>query len=1051
MKITKYFLSLAAAVGMVAGCYKPELVEIAAPENVVAPVLESVEDIVITKENLNTGVVALKWSAADFGAQTQVNYSVEVAAAGSDAKNVLTSGISGTESEVNYQTLNTFLLSNLGFVPNVASDVNFYISAKVGEYSKVYSEPVKVVVTPMEAVVPESDLYGKVWVIGDYCGWDFGKTQFLFDYAKDETIYSGVVDFGEKAANGWKISGAAGWDDACNWGLDGDAAAPEAEASQIQLISSGGSKDIKIYSKRFYNLEFDKSALTLKVKNSFDQLGVIGDFNSWGGDVVMEYNPKLVRFYADVEIPADGGLKVRVDADWTTSWGKDMGGDNLPVSAGNYRVYLDLNKGTLTLDAKMYGQPEPGVSDVEPEPEPVKWYIKGNFNEWGGEPVVEMTNSGDKWTAKKVKLAAIDEFKVASSENTWLGGPEENADSQIDAADPYKVFKPTLGEAFATGEKNIAPGAEGEYDIVYDAAAGTITVSAAKLIEGWALVGTITGWADGADIVMTQNGAVWSVTNVAITKDDQFKIRKDGSWDVNRGAAGDVEPAVVTVGEGFAAVAGGKNLAVPADGNYDIYYNEAEETIHVLATGSDAPVYGTTWYLVGTFNNWATGDVNFMMKKDGEYLVFKGLTLAENGEVKFNAGDWDVNRGGTFAVDAALAATQDGPNFKVPAGTYDVYLSLDEATAYFMTPGKTPADAGAAPEPEPQPEPTDWFMVGDINGWTVADENYKMTKEGDYFVFKNLVLDANKGIKFNAGSWDVQRGLGEGTFAPNAAVALSADGGSGNITVTAGTYDVYLDVEGMKAYFMTDGKTPADAGAAPEPEPEPEVKAWHMAGSFNGWAAQDANYKMTKEGDFYVFKNFVLAANTVMKFVVGSWAEELGGDGSAFGANAALNLAKENMKVNAGTYDVYLDEANKKAYFMTDGKTPAEAGEVVVEPYDLTKILCGLTGSFNGWSNPPTGGYLASYVSHEGNVATYKVSNVALAAGDELKLILDDAWCGGTLNPDFSIDIVYSGGANVAVPEGISGNFDVTITFKYELIDKVHTFSEIKAQVTPAA
>ncbi len=768
MKITKYFLSLAAAVGMIAGCQKPEIVEIAAPENVVAPVLEAIDDIQITKDNLNEGNVTIKWSAADFGAHTQVNYALEIAAAGNDSKHVLTSGINGTETTVAYLTLNTFLLSDLGFTANVPGDIDLYISAKVGEYAKVYSESLKVAVTPMEAVVPEADLYDKVWVIGDYCGWDHGKTQHLFDYAKEGNIYNGVIDFGEKAANGFKLTGVAAWDDTCNWGTDGDAAAPEAEAGTIQLISSGGSGNISCYSKRFYNFEFDKSSLTLKVKNSFDQLGVIGDFNSWGGDVVMEYNPKLVRFYADVEIPADGGLKVRVDADWAISWGAPENGDDITagpiavgganggVKAGNYRIYLDLNKGTIEASAKMYGKPEPGVSDVEPEPEPLKWYVNGNFNGWGGEPVVEMTNSGDIWTAKKVKFAAIDEFKLTSSENAWVGGPEANAKSTIDPANPYDVYKPVLGEAFATGDMNIAVGAEGEYDIVYDSAAGTITVSAAKLIEGWALVGTITGWADGADILMTQNGPVWSVTNVAITAADQFKIRKDGTWDVNRGAAGSVEPAVVTVGEGFAAVAGGKNLAVPADGNYDIYYNEAEETIHVLAAGSDAPVYGNTWYLVGTFNGWTVADAAYMMKKGAEYFVFKGFTMAEAGEVKLNAGNWDVNRGGdVFSVDAALPVTNGGKNLAVPAGSYDVYLSLDESTLYFMTPGKTPADAGAAPEPEKPDVPTELYIIGEEFGnWNWADANVVAMNPvagdngaGQFWAIRYIT--AGKGFKFS--------------------------------------------------------------------------------------------------------------------------------------------------------------------------------------------------------------------------------------------------------------------------------------------------------------
>ena len=51
MKITKYFLSMAAALGMIAGCQKPELVQLVAPENAVAPVLETVEDVVFKGGN----------------------------------------------------------------------------------------------------------------------------------------------------------------------------------------------------------------------------------------------------------------------------------------------------------------------------------------------------------------------------------------------------------------------------------------------------------------------------------------------------------------------------------------------------------------------------------------------------------------------------------------------------------------------------------------------------------------------------------------------------------------------------------------------------------------------------------------------------------------------------------------------------------------------------------------------------------------------------------------------------------------------------------------
>ena len=86
MKITKYLLSMAAALGMFAGCYKPEMVQVSAPEDVIAPVLEAIDGpIDITAENMASGVVEFKWSLADYGVLTQVDYSIEVATAAAPA------------------------------------------------------------------------------------------------------------------------------------------------------------------------------------------------------------------------------------------------------------------------------------------------------------------------------------------------------------------------------------------------------------------------------------------------------------------------------------------------------------------------------------------------------------------------------------------------------------------------------------------------------------------------------------------------------------------------------------------------------------------------------------------------------------------------------------------------------------------------------------------------------------------------------------------------------------------------------------------------------
>ena len=273
MKITRYAMMLAAATGLLSACQKLDEVKAYDPDKVVAPVLHALPgEIVITPDNMGS-TQTFTWDAADFGVRTQINYSIE-ASYNDGAKLVLFTGMNGTSSEQTYESLNNILAlsvedGGLGVPSGEPTDVDFYISATIGtDFEKFYSAPatVRMTVTTAERTYPQ------VWVIGDYCGWNFDNAQGLFCFSGDEVTYEAIVDLGEKAANGFKLSGEAGWNDACNWGTDGDAAAPETEAPSITLISSGGSGNIMVYSKRFYRFVFDRSTLTLSNKLSFNCL-----------------------------------------------------------------------------------------------------------------------------------------------------------------------------------------------------------------------------------------------------------------------------------------------------------------------------------------------------------------------------------------------------------------------------------------------------------------------------------------------------------------------------------------------------------------------------------------------------------------------------------------------------------------------------------------------------------------------------------------------------------------------------------------------------------
>ena len=812
MKITKYFLSMAAAIGMIAGCQKPEMVQISAPEDVVAPVLSPVADINITAANLGLESVTFEWSAADFGAQTQVNYAIEVAAAGQSDKVVVTSGVTETSAVVSYESLNAVLLYDLGLASGIAENVDFYVSAKVGEYAKVYSAPVTTSATVTEA---EKE-YPKLTVAGSYAynNWTPGKGQFVYDFEGTDVRYSGVIDFGEDvSALNFKFVGEA-------WGNNefsvpaGEAQAPE--AAELPLVAGGGDNIAAYTTHRFYSLTLDKSAPKVIKNFSFNSLGVIGDATptGWDADTDMEFNAAKQRFYVDLTL-IDGKIKFRADDDWAVNWGGadgvlSAGGADIAVTAGNYRIYVNLNdpaNPTYELNAKMYGQDEnAGNTTPEPEPEP----------------------------------------------------------------------EPTP-------------------------------------LVGWGIVGAFSGWADGADVMLASDGTYLLAKGVEL--EGELKFRKDGAWEVNLGLAEGAEFAADTE---IALSAGGANINVAA-GTYDVYLDEANAKAWFITDGSypggGAAPEASEWGVVGQVNGWAAPDITmYKTATEGLFVAYNvampdgGFKIRANGEWN-DAANYGLDGGkGNVEVDHAYDVVTGGGSgdMVLVAGNYDIWFDLTNTKVYIMTPGKPISEAvgGEPVTPEPDPEQT-WHMVGNFNDWNPGDEAYKMTSEGDFYVFKNFTAAEGCEVKFAPGEWNGDKG-GDGTFAVNVA---NPTGGS-NIAVAAGTYDVYLAKDLSVYYFMEAGKTPV------------VEKTWHMVGNFNDWNPGDEAYKMTSEGDFYVFKNFTAAEGCEVKFAPGEWNGDKGGDGT-FAVNVANPTGGSNIAVTAGTYDVYLKKDLTVYFFMEAGQTPA--------------------------------------------------------------------------------------------------------------------------------
>ena len=591
MKLARYATMLAAAAGLFVACQKLDEAKVFSPEQVVSPVLHALPaEIVITSENMGE-IQTFTWDAADFGVLTQINYSIE-AAVGDEAPVVLFSDLTGTSTEQPYESINTKLVYDVEVEPDTPTAVNFYVSATIGtDYKKVYSEPVSVTMTVTKA----ERVYPTVWVIGDYCGWSHDNSQFLFSFLDDEINYEGVIDFGEKAANGFKLTGIAGWDDSCNWGLDGEAEKPEAEASSITLISSGGSGNIDIYSKRFYRFAFDRSSLTLTKSLSFDQLGIVGDgVGSWDNDLVMEFDAKTQRFWVDATLVA-GEIKFRLDGAWDTSFGSATegmldSGDNIKVPAGNYRIYVNLNNSaamTYELNAEDYGQ---GGEEPEPEPEVADWYIHGQTvatPEWGPTAMESASSNIVAYKAANVEVAANSEFLFKSGdESQWIG-----ADASLAGGDGR--YTCTIGAAFAVSANkvNAVVADAGTYDywLLPDAGRAYVMAAGVKpeyVPETWGIVGNLTGWGDLGDFSLSEEGAYLVRRGVALKTTDEFKIRYNNAWDDSKnygtasGGAIDINTAVAVITSG-----GSQNMKVQLDGTYDIYFDLAGSTVYVMSEG----------------------------------------------------------------------------------------------------------------------------------------------------------------------------------------------------------------------------------------------------------------------------------------------------------------------------------------------------------------------------------------------------------------------------------------------------------------------------------
>ena len=437
------------------------------------------------------------------------------------------------------------------------------------------------------------------------------------------------------------------------------------------------------------------------------------------------------------------------------------------------------------------------------------------------------------------------------------------------------------------------------------------------VVTGWGIAGELNAWGETADdIALKQYEDGLFVAYEVEFPDGEFKIRKNNDW--SEGNYGMKYESVMEANHAYDVCAEGANMYVSA-GIYDIWLDETAQRVYVMEPGvsideavePSAPV--ETWYLVGDFNGWTVADEAYMMEfVDGWYVC--DLTLDKATELKFNIGSWDVNRGGaTFELDTDLNVWHDGGNIAVPAGSYVVYLSADASIVRFE--GEVNDDF--------VPSEDVWGIVGALTGWGSSADIVMDEVSSGVFVAYEVVFDSKGGFKIRAnGEWNDSKNYGlekAGSVEADHVYNVVTGGGSGDMLIAAGTYDIWFDLNEEKVYIMTPGN---DISNAQTPEVgEPVEETWYLVGNFNGWTPADSAYQMTLDGDYYVYYDFEADGKGVKFVADANWSVNRGG---SFAADQAVGLSQSgsDIFIPAGTYDIFLSKDTYTAWFMTPGVRP---------------------------------------------------------------------------------------------------------------------------------
>lgn len=478
-----------------------------------------------------------------------------------------------------------------------------------------------------------------------------------------------------------------------------------------------------------------------------------------------------------------------------------------PATVNNFRMYLNgkeikayensytfkrnviLDLGTLTYEAPerastIYLKPRIWNNDGSPH------YYAYFYNSTGNKPVLMSDNDSDGIYEADVPEGDYSKvifcrFNPESASFNWESVWNQTSNLNVPEATDDKLCYVINGWGEGDGAKSV-----GEWETLEDASVV------------WTIAGGFNSWT----ATPMEKADEYFVTKNVTKLNEGFKILEDGNW-LGYGA--------VEVGKWI--VLGGDDNITVADAApetaYDVYLNPETKKFIIVDAGADVPsIAPKTYGICGDLTSWGETEDIPMALVDGKYVAYN-VTFASAGGFKIRANkvwedsdNWGLSATGAVEVGKYYDVITSGGsgNLTIIPGTYDIWFDLDNARVYIMKPGTSITTATKGTPIAPSSDV--WYLAGGFNSWALGDEKYKFVNEAGWFVLKNCTFLADYSVKINGGTWDYNRqGVWNGMNG-----SFSIEPGSGNIDdVRAGTYDIYMNSNASKIYFLAPGVTPS--------------------------------------------------------------------------------------------------------------------------------------------------------------------------------------------------------------------------------------------------